>query len=197
MKIQDLPGWCPPAKEKFLTDWVREHKPKVIVEIGVYGGRSLLPMALIGKEYGAKVVGIDCWDPTPCLEGMVEPHNKDWWKNHSHLGPVHKACKDAIAALGLTNVELWQGTSDQYSKSFQDKEIGLLSVDGNHGPQALVDVMNYFRFVAPGGLIAMDDTNWTEGGVMHVRHAIEWLTEQGCQRLAEVDECTMLQRPVI
>ena len=154
-------------------------------------------MAIVGQTYGAKVVGIDVWEVEPCLAGMVESHNINWWKAHSSLGPVHQACKDAVAALGLTNVELWQGTSDQYSKSFRDGEIGLLSVDGNHGPQALVDVMNYYRLTAPGALIAMDDTNWVEGGVYHVRHAIAWLMEQGCQRLDVVDECTMLQRPEI
>lgn len=195
--IESLPGWCSAAKANFLTDWVRTHQPMVIVEIGIYGGRSLLPMAVVGQTYGAKVVGIDVWEVGPCLEGMVDLPNIDWWRSHSQLGLVHAACKGAINALGLTNVELWVGTSDTYAKSFNEKEIGVLSIDGNHGPQAVTDAINYYRFVAAGGLIAMDDTDWSEGGVFYVRQAIEWLREQGCERLAVVDGCTMLQRPQI
>lgn len=191
----DLPGWCSFEKQGYLRKWISEHKPPVIVEIGVYGGACLVPMAFEGNMYGAKTVGIDPWSVDPCLEGMVDTPNIEWWQSHSRLGDAHAACKKAIDRLKLKNTELWVGTSNLYRHSFQDNEIGVLSVDGNHGPQAVLDAMHYYPKVAPRGLIAMDDTGWSEGGVFYVQQAIEWLREQGCEFLVNVDGCTMVQKP--
>ena len=193
-----LHGWCSPDKARYLGDWIAKNQPRVIVEIGVYGGACLLPMAYEAMKYHpltpTKVVGIDPWDVSACLEGMVEEHNRDWWERHSHLGPVYASCKAAIASLGLTNIELWVGTSDQYAGSFEPQQINLISIDGNHGFPVERDVRNYLRLLAPGALIAMDDTDWVEGGVKHVRRAIDFLIESGCTELAVVDGCTMLMR---
>ena len=56
-------GWCSIAKGEFLVDLVLKHQPKVIVEIGVWGGRSLIPMASALKSLGEGIAyGIDPWD---------------------------------------------------------------------------------------------------------------------------------------
>lgn len=185
-------GWCSPEKRDYLMNWITTYKPKVIAEIGVFGGACLIPMAIAGQPHGAKTVGIDPWEVGPCLAGMVEQANRDWWAQHSSLKNAYHAAKDAVAKFELKNTELWVGTSNHYKDSFQDNEIGVLSIDGNHGPQAILDAKNYFRKVAPGGLIACDDTDWVEGGVFNVRHAIDWLRDQGCEFLSIVDTCTML-----
>jgi hypothetical protein len=125
---------------------------------------------------------------------MVEDKNKRWWTEYSQLNAAYALCAKAVTGLGLKNTELWRGTSDQYKDSFRDDEIGLLSIDGNHGPQAVLDAKNYLRKVQRGGLIACDDTEWTEGGVYYVRQAIDWLRDNGCTFLDIVDGCTMLQK---
>lgn len=193
----EIHGWCSEAKRNYLQGWIDDLEPAAIVEIGVYGGASLIPMAHTAMKYGGKVVGIDPWSVEAALEGMVEEKNKEWWEKHSHLSPIKRSCEEVIQKLGLKNVELWVGTSDFYVNSFRDDEIGVLSIDGNHGPQAVKDAQNYYKKVKSGGLIAMDDTEWAEGGVFYVRHAIDWLTEQGCQKLTVIDGCTMLQKPAI
>lgn len=190
----ELLGWCPENKAEYLKSWIREHKPMAIVEIGVYGGASLIPMALEGFNYGAKVVGIDPWDSKVCLQGMKSRENRDWWRNHSELDLVQSSCRDALQKLGLNNVELWVGTSDFYKNSFQDNEIGLLSIDGNHGQQALIDGKNYIRKVKVGGLIACDDEWWKEGEVATVQALIDWLKANNCTYLESIDGCAMLRK---
>lgn len=190
----ELLGWCPELKAEYLKNWIRENKPTVIVEIGVYGGASLIPMALESLNYGSKVVGIDPWNVGACLMGMKTKENRDWWRNHAELDYVQASCRKAIDDLGLTNVELWQGTSDNFKNSFQDNEIGLLSIDGNHGDQALIDGQNYLRRVKPGGLIACDDEWWREKDKPTVQIMIDWLLANGCTYLESVEGCAMLRK---
>jgi predicted O-methyltransferase YrrM len=197
----ELLGWCSPEKEEWLTKWIRVHEPKLIVEIGVYAGASLIPMAFESKAY-SRCVGIDPWELEACLEGMLDPVSRHWWtsdftvraSSENQWPEAEAVCRNAIEKLGLTNIELWKGTSDFFKDSFEDESIDLLSIDGNHGPQALIDGKNYLRKVKPGGLIACDDATWNEDKVMHVKAMIDWLLANGCNHLGTVGDCAMLSR---
>ena len=195
--LEDVPleGWCPPAKRDYLTGWIAGHDSRLIVEIGVYGGASFIPMALQAmKNEGSRCIGIDPWNVRDCLQGMKNPWDRFWWRSRSNLNSVEKGCREAVKALELTNVELWKGTSDSYIGSFQDEEIDVLSIDGNHGPQAVLDAVNYLPKTKPGALIAMDDEDWADDGIFYVREAIEFLVTHGCKILTEIDHCVMLQK---
>src|SRR5271155_2865720 len=43
--MAQLEGWCSDLKATTLVDLVLKVRPQVIVEIGVWGGKSLVPMA--------------------------------------------------------------------------------------------------------------------------------------------------------
>ena len=62
-QIEALPmigDWCPLDKAKTLAAMVLALRPAVVVEIGVWRGSSLLPMALALKELGrGQIVGVD------------------------------------------------------------------------------------------------------------------------------------------
>jgi predicted O-methyltransferase YrrM len=61
---RQLPGWCTKEKAYTLASLVIGTRPAVIVEVGVFGGRSFLPMALALKELGkGMAIGIDPWSP--------------------------------------------------------------------------------------------------------------------------------------
>ena len=48
--MKELEGWCTDNKASILIDLILESKPTIIVEIGVFGGKSLVPMAFALKE---------------------------------------------------------------------------------------------------------------------------------------------------
>lgn len=193
--IESLPGWCSPVKRHYLTSWVREFRPKLLVEIGVYGGSSLIPVALEAKAYGGKVVAIDPWKLGDCLEGMVKEANVQWWKQYSQLQAVKQAFLRARGDLGLEDtIEVIEMTSREAVSRFEDASIDYLSIDGNHGPPAVEDGQLYHPKLAPGALVACDDTDWEEGGVFYVRRMIDWLRDHECRFLDIVDGCTMLER---
>ena len=77
-------GWCPDSKAIRLYDLILEKKPKVIVEIGVYGGQSLVALAAAAEQIDdAKVFGFDPYNDEECqqydLNGSKIDHGKiDW-----------------------------------------------------------------------------------------------------------------------
>jgi hypothetical protein len=44
-----LHGWCTRKKATVMMDYIRKLKPTLSVELGVFGGRSLLAIALESK----------------------------------------------------------------------------------------------------------------------------------------------------
>ena len=52
-KILKLEGWCGLEKSNELYNLVIDQKPKVLVEIGVFEGKSLFSQALALKENGS------------------------------------------------------------------------------------------------------------------------------------------------
>src|ERR1700730_11515979 len=62
-------GWCSEEKALNFVDLILTAKPKVCVEIGVFGGASLIPTAFALKHLKEGIViGIDPWDNSECIK---------------------------------------------------------------------------------------------------------------------------------
>ena len=67
LKINDyknIRGWCTLEKAIKMTEYIKDDF-KLCVELGVFGGKSLLPISLKCK---GKVIGIDAWEKEASLE---------------------------------------------------------------------------------------------------------------------------------
>jgi len=178
-------GWCSPEKAMALVRIVTEHQPDFCVEIGVFGGASLIPIGLALREVGrGVVVGIDPWDSNACLEGMIEKANLNWWSTVD-LASVRRSCEEHIIRLDLRDyVRLMQERAEKVT--FNTK-IGLLHIDGNHSEESsLRDVRKWLPEVLPGGHVVLDDADWTEGGVRTQVKSIELLAKE-CSLVRTVD----------
>lgn len=169
--MNQLEGWCTQQKASILIDLVMWKKPEKIVEIGVFGGKSLIPMAFALKECGnkGKIYGIDPWDSKASAEGM-DGVNYEWWSKLDHesifLGLI---AKTALFDL-FDHVEYIRSRSEN-APLFSD--IDILHVDGNHGEAAsYLDVTKYGPRVKKGGLIIFDDINWATA-----EKAVDWLNK--------------------
>ena len=68
--MRQLEGWCSEQKASILVELVLKTRPEKIVEIGVFGGKSLVPMACALKENGSgKIYGIDPWSSAESVVG--------------------------------------------------------------------------------------------------------------------------------
>ena len=174
-------GWCTEIKARTLASLVIGTRPDVIVEIGVWSGKSLLPMALACRELGhGMVIGIDPYEPAASIEGQA-PANVEWWSSVANHDAMHAYFLEEVTRLGLQNVtRLIRKRSDDVTPP---DNIGLLSLDGNHGPQALADAMRFGPFIRPGGFIVLDDLHWDGGAVSA---AARWLDQHGFTELFRV-----------
>lgn len=163
-------------------------RPELCVQIGVFGGSSLLPVALALNYLGAgQILGIDPWDPEESAKGQTGANLK-WWSELNH-SVIEKGFRDAILAEGVSNqIVVLKQTSDAATPP---PRIDFLNVDGNHGDQAFRDIKRYGSKVRIGGMMYVDDITW-EGGA--VGRGIEWLFKKGFVELYKRDTGMMLQR---
>ncbi len=187
--MEFLHGWCSCQKAEFLIDLVLQSKPLKVVEIGVWGGKSLVPIAHALKKNGAGVIyGIDPWDKVASLRGMKNEGSKVFWQLADH-GEVYRDLVERIKEFDLSaQIELICATSEE---AYKIDQIDLLHVDGNHSEEnSLFDVQKWVPYVKKGGYIIFDDMTWFEGGKFTTQKAVEWLDEH-CFKLAEFTDISV------
>src|SRR5580704_14076834 len=86
--MDQVHGWCSHQKASILIDLIASIGAKTIVEIGVWGGKSLLPMAYTLMRVGlnGKIYGIDPWDNQASIEGVTHESNLAYWSQVDHEG---------------------------------------------------------------------------------------------------------------
>lgn len=140
---------------------VYETKPKVVVEIGTFGGAGALPIAFALRENnsGGKIYCVDPWRVEYATEGEWEA-NSNWYKNNVD---IHKIHAKAMIAFWGHNIDDWlvviRAASQHCFQLFP--AIDILIIDGNHSEVAsLRDAQLYVPRVAEGGYVLVDDTDW-------------------------------------
>lgn len=178
--MDQLDGWCSKFKAGVLVDLVLLLKPDHVVEIGVFGGKSLVPMAIgcCANKKG-RVIGIDPWATDASAEGM-NGENLNWWSTIDH-DVILQRLVEKIDKFGLdSQISLVRCTSEAATPI---ESIDILHVDGNHSEKAaLFDVTKWVPLVRTGGIVVMDDLNW-EGP----QKAVAWLNEH-CTKLMEFND---------
>lgn len=191
-KIQELvgtlPGWCSPEKARAMAELVIEQKPAVSVEIGVFGGRSLIALALAHEHIKhGHVFGIDPWTKEAALESVQEKENLDWW-SAQHYDLIYENCLKAM--LEFVSVERWtifRTTSENACPIFQ--YIDVLHIDGNHSEEkSVLDVFLYLPKVKSGGFVWFDDVDWTT-----TRRAVS-MVEERCDKISDVGTCRLYRK---
>jgi predicted O-methyltransferase YrrM len=158
-----LEGFCSPAKAEGMRQLILREKPLVCVEIGVFGGSSLVPTARALREAGGGIVyGIDPYTLTAAREGVLPEDHYQWWDSVD-LNRVLSGCVQAI-----TEEELWpwvrllMGRAELVVPCFSTTaEIDILHIDGNHSEMSSMrDVARYLPRVKLGGFVWFDDCDW-------------------------------------
>ena len=100
--LSSLDGWCSTEKARALCNLVEEIKPKLILELGVFGGRSLVPMAITQKNIQCGIsVGIDHWSYQSSLEGDDIGDDVEYWKNLNYQSIMYECISETEFAPQL------------------------------------------------------------------------------------------------
>ncbi len=186
--VPKLEGWCTIDKALDLAATVLTLRPEVSVEIGVFGGKSVIPIALAHSAIGkGQVWAIDPWAANESVKGQ-NAENDAWWSKLDH-DSVHRKFVDAVVQEGLMGqIHIIRDTSDNVKPP---NKIDFLHIDGNHGPQAFKDAKRFAPNVRVGGVVFLDDLGWDGGAV---GKAAEFLGDSGFIRLYDRDSGAMFQR---
>lgn len=163
--LPTLEGWCSKSKALAFIDLVLETKPEVYVEIGVFGGSSLYPVASALKYLGkGTIIGIDPWDKIECIkyfDPVDDAEHLKWWGS-LNINYVYQSLNNMLRKHKLENyVKIIKETSEEATS--QIDEIDILHLDGNHSEFCSIqDVELYLPKVKKGGYIWMNDTLWKE-----------------------------------
>ena len=187
--ITPMEGWCWPEKALALADLILSTQPQIVVEIGVFGGRSLIPQAMALRTNGAGMIyGIDPWKLEAALEGENGPESEAWWRNNVNLHDIHRKCVEEIWRHGLDDwCVLLRCPSQRAVTLFPS--IDILHLDGNHSELASCrDVELYLPRIKHGGHVWMDDTDWQT-----TQRAVG-LLEESTERIASVGACRLYRK---
>lgn len=189
-----LHGWCSKEKALNFIDLVLQVKPQVCVEIGAFGGSSILPVAYALKLLNKGIViGIDPWDKMEILKYFGPDENQqnvEYWEKHLDLNNVYNHYLHMIVYHGLENYwKTLRMTSEKAAS--QIGTIDILHIDGSHAESvALQDVELYLPKVRMGGYIWLNDSTWP-----CMQPAIELLQEH-CDvvRLIDNGNCILFKK---
>ena len=169
--------WCSPDKAIQLAALVTDLRPQLVVELGVWMGGSAIPMAIALRHLGiGQLLAVDAWSTEASVAGQ-EGDNAVWWRS---VGPAgHEAARQTFMARLQKHRILSEYCVVQHQTSEEaivPPVIDILHLDGNHGPQVVGDIERWGAAVRVGGLLILNDLNWTGG---HVRRARDRALEMG------------------
>jgi hypothetical protein len=179
----DNPGY--PKTQEWLTyqyqfstvntqceDWDREYvlnKFKnttngVFVEIGVFGGATLLHLYEHAKENNNIIYGIDPHDKINIYNGVsseeTDEEAKEYTKNL--FSTNRENLQNIIKKYKLEDhIKYINDFSSNACTLFEDNYIDVLHIDGDHSTKGIYDdLVNYYPKMKNGGVIICDDYNW-------------------------------------
>jgi hypothetical protein len=158
--------WCSPDKAVQFASLVLEHRPQVVVELGVWRGGSAIPMAIALRHLGVgQLLAVDSWFVEASVAGQ-DGANATWWRSvgtKGHEGArqtfLRRLKKHAIDAQHCKVVHQRSDAADV------PPVIDILHHDANHGPQVVADVERWAPAVRVDGLLILNDLGWTDGYV--------------------------------
>jgi hypothetical protein len=162
----DSGGGATLVKALLLSELIVHGRLTRVVEIGVYRGRLLLPLALTAKwRATGEVIGIDPYsaqaaeqhDAHACsLDLKKWPHEIDW-------DGVYTGVHSTIVSHELQRwCRVLRQRSEDAAQQFATESIDLLHIDGNHDRASVIrDVELYLPKVKTGGYIVLDDASWS------------------------------------
>ena len=159
-ELSKLPGWCSDQKGMRMATLARG--ASLCVELGVFGGRSLISVALTLADQGfGQVHGIDPFTKEAALEGVNDVKNDEWWSGLDYEAIAY-AAQTALYELDLTpHAQLIRMRSLEVVDYYTNESLDLIHQDSNHSEKvSCEEVARWSPKIRPNGYWIFDDTNW-------------------------------------
>lgn len=188
-------GWCSLNKAGCIIDCLEDifktKRSPVCVEVGVYGGKSVLPALLQLKRFHSGIFhAIDPWTNEEAVKGYEEL-NYEFWKNINldHVYDIFNFVVDNSQCREY--VKIHRAASDEAPLI---ENIDYLYIDGQHTEQALRDAEKYASQVNVDGYCIADDIvdGWSSDAA--ITKVPDLLNEMGFEFYKKVDVAMIFKR---
>jgi predicted O-methyltransferase YrrM len=169
--IEGVEGWCTLHKAWKLHELAMDSQCNLAVEIGIYGGKSLLPVAAAFAKKGAgRIFGVEPWENAVAIETATSAENDEWWARHDLIAIKRGFLKRVVELELEAYVRLLEIPSDAAIMVFQSArfngKVDLIHIDGAHSlEESVFDCAYWLRILRSGGHIVLDDINWATVGI--------------------------------
>lgn len=181
--LETIDGWCSPNKAAWLARLIASRQVANVLEVGIFGGKSLIPMALAVQSVGkGTVIGVEPWSADVAISEPTNETNDAWWANVNFALIKERFFANCARYGVLATVKVMEMDSESAFRFLKPRgrQFDLVHIDGAHSPErALRDAKSWAGLVKKGGLIVFDDIGWPS-----VAPAREFLT----QNLTVIDE---------
>ena len=142
-----IQGWFNHGQK--ILELVKEHRPKVCVELGTWQGASAVPVARMIQRWNGTLTCVDTWGGNLDDNGGSMP---------GQVPIMLLSCARAIVEAGVgAHVRLIPSMTSEAAKYWAEP-IDFLYVDADHGYEGCrADLEAWWPFVKPGGLVIGDD----------------------------------------
>ena len=185
-----LPGWCTPDKGKRIARLARDVNPRLCVELGVFGGRSLVALAMgVALNGAGRVHGVDPFTKAAAVEGTNGKVNDEWWSKIDYED-IRKHAMRAVETNGLQPfVTFVRAKSAEVVDRYEDGSIDILHQDSNHSAEvSTAEVRMWMPKLRLGGFWIFDDIDWET-----TRGAQQLLLDNGFHCLEKYDTWALFQ----
>jgi hypothetical protein len=175
--VPALDGWCTARKGCYMAEFILGTEATTLVELGAYGGRGTVAMALACRHRKKGVVyGVDTWDVKSSLDGDVDPEDAAFWQKVD-LERVYQRFLTALLDLNLTHYAVpLRMSSAQAARMFDGAAVDVLHQDSNHSEKVTcAEVEIWWPLVRSRGYWFVDDIHLPTTG-----KAYAMLLERGC-----------------
>lgn len=163
--VNGLAGWCTEIKATRLYKLIKDTDSKLTIELGVFGGRSFIPMAIAHKEKGSGfVIGIDAWKASVATEGTNSPENDKYWRETVNYKYIYDQCQLAIYSNGLEDFcDTLRMKSQTAGLLMADNIVDVIHQDSGHNTEVITAELEiWIPKLKVGGYWVADDCDWRE-----------------------------------
>jgi hypothetical protein len=163
----DFGGGCSTKKSILMASLIRDFNIHYSVDIGVYRGRSLFPMAAAHKLFsGGIAFGVDPYSSDAAVQ-HDRPDLKvelDSFARETNFEGIYQEVIKLIRSNNLErNCKIVRKTASEAITEFKSMAIqfGLVHIDGNHDTNFVMeDIKNYVPLLSDVGFVVLDDISW-------------------------------------
>lgn len=170
-----VPAYCLDYTRTYIKEQLKHIYSGIFVEIGVYGGSTLLDIYDLCKNNNIKIFGIDPWDKINVFNGK-KFEETDIIIRNQEINRYRLVKENLLNIINKNNLDINiinDNSWDVYN-NFEDNSISCIHIDGDHSYEGVTKDLNlYWIKVKHGGIIINDDYHW--GGV---KRAINEFIEQ-------------------